>query len=132
VVVVDDDAAFLDVMTDLLREEGCRVLPCQHGEEAVEVIRRASPQLVVLDIRLAGEVSGEAILEALWNDPDRSQHPPILVCTADSAATMDLADRLRARGDDILAKPFEMNELLARVRALLWSGQVDNAAAPRQ
>jgi len=114
VLVVDDDPAIRRALERALSAEGYGVALAEDGEQALErVAFEPEPDLVLLDLGLP-DIDGVKIVERLRADGNET---PILVLTARQALT-DRVAGLDAGADDYLAKPFELDELLARVRAL--------------
>jgi two-component system KDP operon response regulator KdpE len=112
ILVVDDDAQILKALRINLAARGYEVFLAQSGPEALDVAARVKPELVVLDLGLPG-FSGIQVIGGLrgWTEV------PILVVSGrtDSA---DKVDALDAGADDYVTKPFAIDELLARIRAL--------------
>lgn len=118
VLVVDDDKAVRDSLRRSLEFNGYDVVLAQDGAEALASIAVATPDAVVMDVmmpRLDGIETTKA-LRAAGNDI------PILVLTARDSVG-DRVEGLDAGADDYLAKPFALDELLARLRALLRRGR---------
>jgi two-component system, OmpR family, response regulator MprA len=114
VLVVDDEPAVRDALDRALRAEGYRVSTAADGQAALARTADEHPDLIVLDV-LMPVMDGLEVCRALRNAGDRT---PILVLTArDSVA--DRVEGLDAGADDYLVKPFALDELLARIRALL-------------
>jgi two-component system, OmpR family, response regulator MprA len=114
VLVVDDEPAVRDALDRALRAEGYRVSTAGDGRAALDRVAEDHPDLVVLDV-LMPLMDGLEACRALRAAGDRT---PILVLTArDSVA--DRVEGLDAGADDYLVKPFALDELLARIRALL-------------
>jgi two-component system response regulator MprA len=114
VLVVDDDPAIRRALERALSAEGYGVALAEDGEQALErVAFEPEPDVILLDLGLP-DVDGVKIVEQLRADGNEI---PILVLTARQALT-DRVAGLDAGADDYLAKPFELDELLARVRAL--------------
>jgi two-component system, OmpR family, response regulator MprA len=114
ILVVDDDAPIRRMLARTLAGEGYAVEAVGDGGAALAAIERAVPDLVVLDVAMAG-LDGTAVAETIRK---RGLGLPILMLTARDG----LADRVRgldAGADDYLVKPFQVDELLARIRALL-------------
>jgi two-component system response regulator MprA len=114
VLLADDDRAIRESLERALELEGYDVTAVADGVQALSVARRLPPDLVVLDVMMPG-VDGIGVCQVLRADGFRT---PILMLTA----RVELNDRvagLDAGADDYLAKPFELDELLARIRALL-------------
>ena len=113
VLVVDDDQAVRDSLARSLRYSGYEVLTAADGVEALAQLSAHRPDAVIMDVmmpRLDG-LETTRMLRANGNDV------PILVLTA-RVAVHDRVDGLDAGGDDYMAKPFSLEELLARLRAL--------------
>ncbi|MGH2987697.1 MAG: response regulator transcription factor [Solirubrobacterales bacterium] len=113
VLVVEDDESIADVLRRTLRQEGHEVRSSVDGVEALHAAEEFVPDLVILDLGLPG-LDGVEVCRRLRADSD----VPILILTARS----ELGDRvegLDSGADDYLVKPFERQELLARMRALM-------------
>jgi two-component system response regulator MprA len=124
VLVVDDDPAIRRALERALGAEGYGVALAEDGEQAFErVAFEPEPDVILLDLGLP-DVDGVKIVERLRADGNEI---PILVLTARQALT-DRVAGLDAGADDYLAKPFELDELLARVRALTRRTRVTSAA----
>jgi len=113
VLIVEDDEDIADVLRRSLRSEGYEVLTSADGVEALDVATGFVPDLVVLDLGLP-RLDGVEVCRRLRADSD----VPILMLTA-RAETEDRVGGLDSGADDYLVKPFERQELLARIRALL-------------
>jgi two-component system, OmpR family, response regulator MprA len=113
VLVVEDDADIADVLRRSLRQEGYEVRTSADGVDALDVAAGFVPDLVVLDLGLP-RLDGVEVCRRLRADGD----VPILMLTA-RAETEDRVGGLDSGADDYLVKPFERQELLARIRALL-------------
>jgi two-component system, OmpR family, response regulator MprA len=113
ILVVDDDPKILSVLGRGLRFEGYNVQLAADGPEALRSARVEPPDLVVLDIMLPG-MDGLEVCRRLR----RGINVPILMLTARDAV-LDRIAGLDSGADDYLIKPFDFDELLARIRALL-------------
>jgi DNA-binding response OmpR family regulator len=113
VLVVEDDADIADVLRRSLRNEGYEVKTSTDGIDALDVAAGFVPDLVVLDLGLP-RLDGVEVCRRLREEGD----VPILMLTA-RAETDDRVAGLDSGADDYLVKPFERQELLARIRALL-------------
>lgn len=123
VVVVDDDAPFLELMDDLLREAGCRAVCCATARDGLTVVGRTRPDLVILDVWMETRDAGWQLLDHLRRDP-RNATVPVIICSADHAGLVAHADTLHARGCSALAKPFDSEDLFTDTLAV-------RAGAPR-
>lgn len=113
-LVVDDDAALRDSLDTALGYEGYRITTARDGAAALDALSSTTFDLVVLDIGLPN-VDGLSVCRTLRHGGDRT---PVLLLTA-RGATNDRVDGLDAGADDYVVKPFALDELFARVRALL-------------
>ncbi|HTU19415.1 MAG TPA: response regulator transcription factor [Gemmataceae bacterium] len=113
ILIVEDEPELLRVLARALREAGYAVDEAQDGDEGLFKATSWNYDAIVLDLLLPGR-DGWQVLEALR----RERKTPVLILTARDA----LADRIRgfdSGADDYLIKPFELSELLARLRALI-------------
>jgi two-component system response regulator MprA len=114
ILVVDDDRALREALRRVLTLAGYEVQSAADGEQAIELVVQALPEAVVLDVGLPG-IDGLEVCRRLRRLGNRV---PILMLTARDAVS-DRIDGLDAGADDYLVKPFDVEELKARVRALL-------------
>ena len=113
ILVVEDDEAIADVIRRSLRVEGHEVQSAGDGVEALSLVEQFVPDLIVLDLGLP-RLDGIEVLKRVRAESD----VPILILTA-RVETADRVEGLDLGADDYLPKPFEREELMARVRALL-------------
>ncbi len=125
IVVVDDEADLREAVSDYLRAQGFLVSTADGGEALRRILAERSVDLVILDVRMPGE-DGISIARDL-----RSRGPIAIVMLT---ANRDIVDRvigLEVGADDYLPKPFDLRELLARVRAVLRrAARPEQPAAP--
>jgi two-component system response regulator MprA len=125
VLVVDDEPAVREALRRALALEGYDVELAENGAEALRKVGPADPDVVVLDV-LMPEVDGLAACRRLRAEGNRV---PVLMLTA-RAGIGDRVDGLDAGADDYLVKPFALEELLARIRALLRRGGHEQSEQP--
>src|SRR3954470_4797350 len=113
ILVVDDEPAVRDSLDRALRLEGYKVGLAADGAEALSALSGESPDAVVLDLMMP-RVDGLEVCRRMRAAGDRT---PVLVLTARDAVS-DRVAGLDAGADDYLVKPFALDELLARLRAL--------------
>jgi two-component system response regulator MprA len=114
VLIADDDRAIRDALTRALGLEGYDVVQAVDGNTALSLIESARPDVAILDVMMPN-VDGLTVCRVLRAERNRL---PVLMLTA-RTETPDRVAGLDAGADDYLAKPFELDELLARLRALL-------------
>ncbi len=114
VLLAEDDRAIRKSLERALELEGYRVTAVADGIEALAVVHRDRPDVVVLDVMMPG-IDGLAVCRVLRAEGDRT---PVLMLTA-RVETADRIVGLDAGADDYMAKPFEVEEVFARLRALL-------------
>jgi two-component system, OmpR family, response regulator len=126
ILVTDDDPQIRALLQEYLAENGLRVSVAASGEEMSKILNDEAIDLIVLDLRLAGE-DGMAIARAVR---DQSSIPIVML-----TGVRDEADRimgLELGADDYLTKPFSPRELLARIRTVLRRTKAGPPGAARQ
>lgn len=113
ILLVDDDAALLEVMSIVLSSEGYKVITAADGAEALREVEREALDLVILDVMLP-RISGFEVLKKIREKSD----VPVVMLTA-KGQSVDKVVGLELGADDYITKPFDTKELLARIRAIL-------------
>jgi adenylate cyclase len=116
ILVVDDIAENLDIVTTRLEAQGYDVDTARNGQEAIDKTRKRHPDLLLLDVMMPG-MDGIEVTRRLKGD-EATRAIPILLLTARSSVE-DVVMGLDAGGDDYVTKPFDQVTLVARVRSLL-------------
>lgn len=117
VLVVDDDPDTVDLMVRLLESEGFATLQANSGVEALEVVRRELPELVLLDVVMPG-MNGREVCQTIKQDPALSGVFVILV--SGHEITLDKRIKgLEIGADEYLHKPVQISELIARIRSFV-------------
>ena len=122
VLVVDDDTALARALAINLKARGYDVAVAHTGRDALDGLARLHPDVVVLDLGLP-DLDGLDVLHGVrgWNDV------PVVVLSARTTSD-EKVEALDAGADDYVTKPFEMNELLARIRAAARRGAIPGRA----
>ena len=124
-LVVDDEPNIVELLSASLRFAGFDVATATRGEEAVATARTFRPDLIVLDVMMPG-MDGFGVVKRLRGDGVRT---PVLFLTARDA-TEDKVTGLTLGGDDYVTKPFSLEEVIARIRAVLRRNGGPVAATP--
>ncbi|MCB0128290.1 MAG: response regulator transcription factor [Caldilineaceae bacterium] len=114
ILVVDDEPKLVRLITEVLTATNFAVLSTAIGRDAIEMVAMEQPDLMILDIALAGEMDGFRVAHRVRE----FSNIPIVMLTA-KARESDLLHGFEVGADDYLTKPFSAKELLARVRSLL-------------
>ncbi|HEU5082849.1 MAG TPA: response regulator transcription factor [Acidimicrobiales bacterium] len=125
VLVVDDEVYIRDLVSSALRIAGMTPLTAADGDRALVVVEEQRPDLVVLDVGLPGR-DGFDVCRTLR---DRGDQVPVIFLTARDAKE-DMLQGFTKGGDDYLTKPFSLDELVARVRAVLRRTRQQQPASP--
>jgi two-component system response regulator MprA len=125
VLIAEDDRAVRVALERALELEGYDVVAVSNGAEALESIEACSPDVVLLDVSMP-LVDGLTVCRVLRAEDDRV---PVLMLTARTETSHRIAG-LDAGADDYLPKPYDLGELLARIRALLRRSSYDDPDAP--
>src|SRR3954452_8504057 len=126
VLVVDDEPNIVDVISMALRYQGFTVESAGNGREALAAVADFKPHLMLLDIMLP-DMEGFDVARRLGGE--RAALPIIFLTARD--ATEDKVRGLTSGGDDYVTKPFSLEELVARIRAILRRTGVDQPSSSR-
>ncbi len=116
ILVVEDDENIQQLVGYNLAKAGFHVLYADNGEQALNVIKREKPELIVLDLMLPG-LNGFEICKLVRKDP-KTKNLPIVMLTAKSEEN-DMAAGLDLGADDYITKPFSPKILISRIKAAL-------------
>ena len=119
IMIVDDDQALGEMLSIVLESEGFKTVTCLDGWRAVEMFPTLQPDLMLLDVMLPG-LDGVQVAQRIR----QNSNTPIIMLTAKSDTT-DVVKGLEAGADDYVPKPFEVVELMARIRARLRMPKVN-------
>jgi len=122
VLVVDDEDNVTHLVSSALRFDGFETVTASSGTAALTAVAESDPDLIVLDVMMPG-LDGLGVLQSLRS---AGSQVPVIFLTARDAAT-DRIGGLKAGADDYVVKPFSIEELLARVHAVLRRSAPDDA-----
>lgn len=125
IAVVDDEPSIRDLLTASLHFSGFDVVSAANGTEAINVIEKSRPDLIILDVMLP-DIDGFTVTRRIRNDGITA---PVLFLTARDD-TQDKVMGLTVGGDDYVTKPFSLEEVVARIRAILRRTRQDEEDGP--
>lgn len=123
ILVVEDEASFVEALTIGLRREGFDVVVATDGAQALDMFDEVQPDLVLLDVMLP-KISGIDVCRQLR----KKTQVPIIMVTA-KGAEIDTVVGLEVGADDYVTKPYRLRELVARMRAVLRRAEVNGFTA---
>jgi DNA-binding response OmpR family regulator len=123
ILVVDDESKLRDMLRLYLEQEGYRVVEAANGREALYVARYEKPELIILDLMMP-ELGGYEFMRLYAKEAET----PVIILTA-KVEDQDKILGLELGADDYVSKPFNVRELVARVRAVLRRAQKSAAEA---
>lgn len=127
IIIADDDPDIRDILKLTLSEENYEVIEAENGEEALKAIHSKAPDIVLLDYQMP-IMDGREVCRLIKKDL-LLRHVPIIMVTG-RGDVQDKIGGIDAGADDYIVKPFEPQELLARIRMLLRRTQIDLEANP--
>lgn len=116
VLVVDDNQQNRELLQAYLEDVDCRAVPARDGLEALKIVAKAPPDLILLDVMMP-KMSGFEVCRRIKNDPKNSGIPIIMVTALNEFG--DIERGIDSGTDDFLSKPVNKLELLTRVKTLL-------------
>jgi len=116
ILVIEDDCLFLEVLVDLLDENGFQVIGTQNSLLGLQLVEAQMPDLMICDIRMP-KFNGYDVLKKLRQDPVTQKIPFIFITAEKVDSDRSLAKKLGA--DDYLTKPFTTEQLLQAIQAQL-------------
>ena len=118
IIVVDDNSIYLELIKELLNDEGYTQVQCLRGLEVFDIVRQEQPTLVILDINSARPGDDWRILDLLRLHP-ATTNIPVIVCSTDPYILREKAAWLAEMRCDTLEKPFDLDALLTKIRVVL-------------
>jgi two-component system sensor histidine kinase ChiS len=128
ILLVDDNATNLQVLHQTLDGRGFRLLVAKNGESALSIATKAHPSLILLDIMMPG-IDGFEVCRRLQSNPDTQEIPVIFLSALDD--TKDKVKGLDAGAVDYVSKPFQPEEVIARVNTHLTISRLKKTLAEK-
>jgi len=116
VLVVDDDPPSLELLQAYLEDMDCETVPAQDGPDALEIIAKEPPDLILLDVMMP-KMSGFEVCKRIKKDPKTSDIPVIMVTALNEFG--DIERGIDSGTDDFISKPVNKLELVTRVKTML-------------
>jgi len=116
VLVVDDNQQNLELLQAYLEDMDCETIPARDGLEALEIIGKKSPDLILLDVMMP-KMSGFEVCKRIKNDPKTADIPIIMVTALNEFG--DIERGIDSGTDDFISKPVNKLELTTRVKTML-------------
>ena len=128
VLIIDDEAVNIQVLSDFLEEQGIDIMVAKNGVDGISRAKKGQPDLILLDMRMPG-MDGYEACHQLKSDEATSEIPIIFM-----TGLTELDDKLKAfaiGGVDYVTKPFQQSELLARISVHLQISNLKNELADK-
>lgn len=119
VLVVDDEERIRELLADFLATEGYEVILSSNGEEAIELVEREDPQVILLDVQMNG-IDGIEVCKRLKANKKTGLIPVIMMTALGDYKTK----AFEAGADDCVYKPCDLGDLLVRVKSILRVGHL--------
>jgi CheY-like chemotaxis protein len=112
ILAVDDNESILEVLNEILQQEGYEVVTLSTGKEVLRTVEKIHPDLILMDVMLDDQMDGRDICSVIKQDDDTQRIPVILI-----SATHNPEDTMDHTGgaDDFIAKPFDISFLLEKI-----------------
>ncbi len=117
ILFIDDDPDIVGLVGESLKDAGFDFISADTGEEGISLIKSQKPDLVILDMNLP-DIMGSEICKRIKEDEELSSIP-VIILTGKYMSAEDKVKGLNGGADDYILKPFEIPELIARVKVIL-------------
>ncbi len=131
ILVIDDSQDLMDAFEELLTEAGYRVRLQAACPQHLDAVKRARPDLIISDYVPAQKMESWWFLQQLKLDRETAAIP-LIICTTSSTLAWDHGDWLRAHGVQLVAKPFDVEEILAAVARAIGTADADLAISAKE
>ncbi len=119
-LIVEDDSAIREMLVCFLKGKNYNVKEAKDGKQALDILGQSNPDLIILDWMLP-DISGPSIVKKIRNNPIQKDIPIVMLTARSEEA--DKIEGLDAGADDYMTKPVSLQELHARIRALIRRSQ---------
>ena len=115
-LVVDDDPKIVTLISFILRKEGYIIVTASNGEEGIEMAKKESPDIMLLDLMMPG-IDGYKVCEIMKADPELSRIPIIMLTALNDGKSIE--EGIKKGANWYITKPFEAAHLIKRVKKLI-------------
>lgn len=119
ILLIEDNADFLDNLDEFLQMEGYRTLLTNNGKRGIELAQQFGPDLIICDVMMRG-TGGHEVLRGLLGSPKTNGIP--FIFSTSLSEKLDRAESMALGADDYIIKPFELGALLKMAKAWIESG----------
>jgi DNA-binding response OmpR family regulator len=116
ILVVDDEKDICDIMKRILEKEGYEVFEAYNGQEALSKVFEISPDMIIIDVQMPGK-NGFEVCREIRKDPIYKELPVLMLTVRNSKE--DRIQGFTSGVDEYMVKPFDMNEITARIKVVL-------------
>ena len=121
IIVLNNDSAFLDLMKEVLGDEGMDVVLRKVWDDAYNTVKNAKPDLIILDVLLDNEGKGFELIDLLTLDP-ATRSTPVVIASTSTKQLHERMDAFTTMGIPVIGKPFDLDTLLGIIRRALHAG----------
>ena len=127
ILIIDDDDQIIDVIEKLLKEKNFDVLTASNGKEGLNLAEKELPDLILLDVHIP-KINGLNVCKQLRKN--RTTHLLPVIILSGKKTYEDKISGIKAGADDYITKPFDLQELLARIKSVLWHSHIARGSNP--
>jgi CheY-like chemotaxis protein len=128
ILVLNNDSAFLDLMKQVLGDDGYEVVVRKVWDDAYGVVKRERPDLIILDVLLDSAGKGFELVDLLTLDP-QTRSTPIVIASTNTAQLRERIDAFTTMGIPLIGKPFDLDTLMNTIQRALAAGTREGAHA---
>ncbi len=117
ILIVDDQVEIIELVDATIRMEDYQIIKGKSGKDAVDIAKAEKPDLIIIDVKMPGEIDGFEATRIIKNDPETKNCALILMSGKDQKT--DFEKGLKAGADDYIVKPFDPDNLVKKVKEFL-------------